>query len=100
MLLFRPSSTVYAAPGSSFERFAARSLVLLTSFEPRLRASAPPRPMGGVRRSDSTNLLLEVFDRLEQAFFEADLGLPAEDRPRAGDVGAALFRIVDRQRAL
>ena len=46
------------------------------------------------------NLGLEILDRRTKAVFQADLRLPPEQSPRAGDVRLPLFGIVDRQRAI
>src|SRR5689334_8785495 len=43
---------------------------------------------------------VEIGDRLAQALVEADLRLPLQLLAREGDVGAALDRIVLRQRAV
>src|SRR6516164_5391641 len=43
--------------------------------------------------------LVEIFDGLGEAVFERGLGLPVEEGGGLGDVGAALDRVVDGERA-
>src|SRR4029450_7277709 len=43
-------------------------------------------------------LVPEVLDGVAESLLEPDLRLPAEEGPRARDVGLALLRVVDRQR--
>src|ERR671933_215039 len=49
-------------------------------------------------RLHTYRLPTERRDHPAQTLVELDLRLPPEDRLRAGDVGLALLRIVDRQR--
>src|SRR5580765_233118 len=63
----------------------------------RRQLSRPGKP-GKRRLPRLSDLRPEVLDRLDQPFFELHFRLPVEERPGAGDVRAALLRVVGRQR--
>src|SRR5262245_3653292 len=74
---------------------AARAAVARASATVRAAARATTRSAALDADTARSGLAAERGEETRQPLVEADLGLPAEDLLRAGDVGLANLRIVD-----
>src|SRR6185503_12045935 len=89
------------------ERLAGRGTVRTLAPSAPLALLAPTAPLAPIALfaplapialGRLRELVFEVIDSFQQAFFEADLRFPTEQRAGARDVGTALFRVVHGQR--
>src|SRR3954464_4755806 len=80
-------------PMRMYRELSAGRAVAATSIATAMAMAPPHLPMSGLDRFTA-----ERAQPALQPVLEVDLGPPAEDLARPGDVGTADLRIVDRQR--